>query len=388
MATPLFELDLRERKFKLHSDAGQTEEVPMPDGLLDQDTNIERFTLDGRFSELRIGVSGGEEAVVELRRPDQSLEDLRAERPAVYLDQNQWSYLAAVRFGHRDISAEHVDAAERLAELVEAKKVLLPMSAAHLVETTPLYGESRIALATTVLQLSRGWQMRNPLHIRVDEICGMVEGPPPLIDDPFAPQAEGFFGLETSERIGDNAGYLAYLNSVGPRILATYETLVDPERIPDEGGVAKAAAEGWANKWAGLAAQLYAAGEPAEMVRRVAHGNLIWDMIDDVRRVAEQVGISSEEVINRLTTPEDPISQMPFLAQMRQQLFARLRNHGQKWESNDLVDIVFLTCASGYADILVGERRTIGYLRQARTPPPKARLARNLSEAIYLLERV
>ncbi len=66
---------------------------------------------------------------------------------------------------------------------------------------------------------------------------------------------------------------------------------------------------------------------------------------------------------------------MPFLAQMNQLLFARLRNAEQRWEANDLIDIMFLSCAAGYADVLVGERATIGYLRQARAPRASAVLA-------------
>jgi hypothetical protein len=72
---------------------------------------------------------------------------------------------------------------------------------------------------------------------------------------------------------------------------------------------------------------------------------------------------------------------------MRQMLFARMRNADQRWEGNDLVDIMFLCCAAGYADLVVGERRAIGYLRQARQPRPRARLATSLREAIELLER-
>jgi hypothetical protein len=73
---------------------------------------------------------------------------------------------------------------------------------------------------------------------------------------------------------------------------------------------------------------------------------------------------------------------------MRQMLFARLRNADQTWEANDLVDIMFLCCASGYADVVVGERRAIGYLRQARQPRPRARLATSLQVALRVLTEI
>jgi hypothetical protein len=389
VATSLFEIDLRERKLTLHASTGEAAESPLPSGIFEQDTNIERFALHAGFGELLIGLPGGDEAIVELRSSERPLDELRAGRPAVYLDQNHWSTLAATRVGHRKVSAQEACAAERLAQLVEAKEILLPVSAAHLVETTPLYGERRTALAKTVLQLGRGWQMRNPLHVRVEEILRAVEGRLPVAADVFAPQADGFFGSPEvlSEGTDDVGGSRADLATVLPRILGMYEAVVDAEAIPDEGGVAEAAAADWAGKYAGLAAQLHAVRESPEMVRRVANGNLIVDLLDDVVRVAGLARTTPEEVINRLATSQDPVSQMPFLAQMRQLLFARLRNKSQKWESNDLIDIVFLTCAAGYADIVVGERRTIGYLRQARTPRPSARFATSLHEAVALLHR-
>ena len=71
---------------------------------------------------------------------------------------------------------------------------MLPVSAGNLVETTPLHGERRTVLAATILELSRGWQMRNPLHVRLEEILRAVQGQPPIASEVFAPQADGFFG--------------------------------------------------------------------------------------------------------------------------------------------------------------------------------------------------
>lgn len=54
----------------------------------------------------------------------------------------------------------------------------------------------------------------------------------------------------------------------------------------------------------------------------------------------------------------------------------------------DLIDILFLTCAAGYADIVLAERQAVAYLAQARTPRPKARLASSLTEAVALIGEV
>lgn len=167
-----------------------------------------------------------------------------------------------------------------------------------------------------------------------------------------------------------------------PPMLGIYEALIDPEPIVDEGGVAEKAADAWARDLAALGGRLRQAGESADTVRRVAGARLLADMLDDIIRAARTAGTSPEAVIDRLTDADDPVAHMPFLAQMRQVLFARLRNADGRWEANDLVDILFLCCAAGYADVVVGERRTVGYLRQARQPRPRARLATTLAAAI------
>ena len=69
-------------------------------------------------------------------------------------------------------------------------------------------------------------------------------------------------------------------------------------------------------------------------------------------------------------------------------LFARVRNTQQGWESNDLIDGMYLCCAAGYADLVVGERNAIGYLRQGRDCPLGAELTASLSEAVTVLERL
>lgn len=385
-------IDLQRRTLSFRSSEGQGLDMPMPADMFPDPTNLQRVELDVDAARLMITMPG-ERALVELRRPGEDLDTLRAGRPTVYLDQNHWSTLAAARHGHRPVSEGEAGAALHLAELVEAGRILLPVSAGHLVETTPLYGAPRVALAGTVLALGRGWRMRNPLHVRVEEVLHAVQGVEPVTAEVFAPSAGGLFSS-----VGDsgttplaNHEMATALEQVGRLVpdvlaLALYDAVVDEQAILDEGGAAHTAAEGWARGLAELAITLRAADEPASMVRRVAGARMLADMMEDLNRVASEAGITPEEVIARVTAPDDPVARMPFLAQMRQMLFARLRNADQTWEANDLVDIMFLCCAAGYADLVVGERRAIGYLRQACQPPPRARLATSLQEAVRALD--
>jgi hypothetical protein len=228
--------------------------------------------------------------------------------------------------------------------------------------------------------------MRNPLRVRAEEVLRVMKGADPHAAEVFAPGVDGFFGSAHGGPAGASPQTVfERLASTVPAGLALYDAVIDEEAIPNRGGVAGVAAESWARQFAELAGRLKEAEEPIEMVRRVAYSNVLVDMMDDIVRVAVATQTSPETVVARLTADDDPVASMPFLGQMRQMLFARLRNVGQCWEANDLVDIMFLCCAAGYADLVVGERQTIGYLRQARRPAPRAKLATSLHEALRLL---
>jgi len=127
-----------------------------------------------------------------------------------------------------------------------------------------------VALADTVLALGRGWQMRNPLHVRVEEIVRAVRGGDPAAAEVFAPGADEFFaGRPGPAGIGGPASDLEDLMGAMPAMLGIYEALIDPEPIVDEGRVAEKAADSWAQDLAALAGRLREARESADTVRRV-----------------------------------------------------------------------------------------------------------------------
>jgi len=72
---------------------------------------------------------------------------------------------------------------------------------------------------------------------------------------------------------------------------------------------------------------------------------------------------------------------MPFFALWVDVLGERLSNFQARWESNDLIDMMFLGCAAAYADVVVAERKATNYLntvwngRQDRTCPVVCTLA-------------
>jgi hypothetical protein len=86
--------------------------------------------------------------------------------PVVYLDQNHWIDLARASTGSPRLPASKRQACERMIDLARDQRILLPLSAGHVVETAKKGGRQRVDVASTMVTLSRGWQMRSPLHIR------------------------------------------------------------------------------------------------------------------------------------------------------------------------------------------------------------------------------
>lgn len=94
-----------------------------------------------------------------------------AGRLVVYLDQNQWSAVAKARHDPVRVGDKDREAARQLAEWVQQRQIILPASAGHYYETTKKFDTgTRYHLGLTILQLSRGWQMRDPFQVRRNEI--------------------------------------------------------------------------------------------------------------------------------------------------------------------------------------------------------------------------
>lgn len=147
--------------------------------------------------------------------------------------------------------------------------------------------------------------------------------------------------------------------------------------------VGREGAAAWAHGFQELGERMRNDGVSREMAQRIAHGNVLWDLH------AELLSIATPDELERWwSRSHDDVSRMPYLSRYRALLFARLRNSTGPWKASDLTDLNFLCCAAGYADVVVGERRTIGDLETARGVPTGAALARSLSEAVDIVESV
>ena len=78
---------------------------------------------------------------------------------------------------------------------------------------------------------------------------------------------------------------------------------------------------------------------------------------------------------------------MPHLGRLRELILKRLRNADERWLPNDLNDAIYLSCAAGYVDLVVGEKSHTNVLLQTeRAVRPGAHLVWKLPEAVEWLE--
>jgi hypothetical protein len=362
-----YDIDLQGRSLTVFGLEPRT--VPLPEDVLPAGVSqIEHIAVRPSEGYAVVRLPGSVDATIELRL-GRTAPDALVGRRVVYLDQNHWSTLSAWRIGSDRVTAENAAAAERLVDLAQAGQVVLPVSAGHLVETTPLFDEPRVARAGTLLEVSRGWQMRNPVHVRSDELrLGIVGHDSPRATDVFAPGADELFSLPRSRvNLSDLPEPFAELGSELVPALAIAEALVDRNAIPDEGGEAMAAS--WAAKFQRLAEHLRSECASPRRIREVGHGMFLADLADELLAISRDLGLSPDALLSRLPEKGEPVRSMPYLSRARGTLTLRMSNPNQKWEPNDLIDIQFLTCAAGYADVVVGERQTIDYLRRVEDVP-------------------
>lgn len=153
---------------------GTLQIIPLPPGLVPEYVGLKRLIYDTSSSELFVTLLEGDEVELEVARPCGPAPS--PQRPVVYLDQLHWVELAKQRWSPEKVPLRNRGAASRLIELARRRKITLPISAGNLTEMTQLNGRRRRHMATIMLELSRGWQMRNPIAVRGAELRSALEG--------------------------------------------------------------------------------------------------------------------------------------------------------------------------------------------------------------------
>jgi len=293
-------------------------------------------------------------------------------RPVVYLDQNHWSTLSkAWSAPNRVRNQDERAAAAILLGLAESKRIILPMSAAHLSETGAWSNdEGRLALAKTILSLSGGWQMRDPLEVRTAELrmmlCTAFEVPcddlPKVIT--LAPHA----ALDASKRgRGLSTTPVGIPNEWHDTYSALQSSIVYTacllNRVPTPRGDLSA----WVARVQGFSTWLVGeTNRTKHQKRRAAYAFAFSDTIKELSKAAFCAGVTPEQTL--AWVKQSWSNQWPFapgVSYFREAMVDKIVA-GAEWEANDLTDMMYLCTAAAYSDHVVGERRTVALLRQAK----------------------
>jgi hypothetical protein len=349
---------------------------------------IERSTHLPHFALLDICTTRGDAIVMELPR-DADPAPVRG-RETVYLDQNHWSTITnALHESARVTDRDELAAALQLVELARGRHVILPMSFAHMAETCKqVEFEERYRRALTILQLSGGWQLRDPLQMRLFEIeqalsvryhqlCAIPPRVVTLEPDAMHRGSE----IQVFEPDPD----LPYEARQAIKVLAAaggnLDAMLDTQHVPAN------PVAGWPMQFEKFARFLAADPVGPEMKRRRTHLRFVADLVAELAQAAYATRVTTDQMSTwLLERSEADTRDMPSLGLYREVMHEKLCDPALRWEENDLTDMTYLSASGGYCDHVVGERRHSAYLASAvRRLGRSVKVHRNLRSLIASL---
>lgn len=318
----------------------------------------------------------------------------REEPPIVYLDQNHWITLARARVSPENVKktsgVRELAAADSIWRSLDAGRIRLPLSMAHMVETARAGTKTnRPALAAAMLDGYDGWHMRHPMDVRRCELWWRLLDRPDLAptvrhivfsrspgtpfhsddytpfvsDDPDIPDE----GRRWVEQQAWRSSWSTVLRS---------ESLTEEDRRATDAVVAT-----WTTSHVDLAEYMRDKPYGSRDVRLVAAGRTMGDLHLEIAKVALIAGMQPDDLLPILNHDHliEFFAAMPFIGRVMEVTYQRLRNPAQSWVRNDLNDLMYLTCAAAYSDVVVTEKSMAHHLGQAAPMvTPGAVVLRNL----------
>lgn len=235
--------------------------------------------------------------------------------------------------------------------------------------------------------------MRNPLQVRLDELVSAF-GSGAAADEVFTLDADVMWTERPAPRppvaIGDLESELAALAGDLAAASALVDVLSHKEQLMSVEG--KANAERWAASFGELAAHVRTNPKAKANLRLVTRARFVSDIQADLALAASRAETVTNESLQAWLVGdqfEPDVARLPALGRVRELMHRRLANADDRWESNDLYDMLFLSTAAGYADFVVGERKTCNYLRQmGSVTTPGAQVFTRMADAVVALEEL
>lgn len=318
-------------------------------------------------SQLQFTTTRNDEFLVELPPLDDPAP--LGQRSTIYLDQNHWSTLtAAVHEPERVGNANELEAALRLIALADAREIILPMSAAHVSKTCKQVDlEKRYRRAHTISRLSSGWQLRDPLHVRLMELQNALANRyhqhapvnlPVVTLDP-----EAIFAGRPPEVVSVDPDLPIQVRSMVHLLRCAsglFDAMLDAEHEP------VSLNPGWARQFQQFAEFLRDNPTGDEMKRRRTFLRFFDDLGAELARAAVSARLTPHQMSDWSRSHcEQALETMPALGLYREVIHEKLCDGKLQWRDNDLVDMMYLTTAAGYCDYVVAERAHASHISNA-----------------------
>lgn len=339
---------------------------PLPPDFNVQWDDLARSDADLVARELSLTLRSGDIVTIDLGWPGGG-RDPTAGKPVVYLDQNHWVALAQATHCPDRLDKSVREAALALITLAESRDVVLPFSSGHLSETAP-YGRQRRDVALTMLRLSRGLQMRNPLHVRQEELSAAMRQDEPRCASVFTLEPDVLFAA--ARPTPSPADFSSAWRQLHRRVTSASATIAVMLEDDDHRAL-PTAVDRWVRTYAEVASRVQAEKPGRDARRSIAHGVLLADLQDELINSARAAGLHDSDLAQWIVEQAAAdFERAPYLGTLQDVLFHRLGNRDDHWKPNDLFDMYFLSCAAGYADVVVAEKKFGDYLGRARRRHP------------------
>ncbi len=263
------------------------------------------------------------------------------------------------------------------------------MSSAHMSETCKqVDAEQRYRRALTIVQLSEGWQLRDPLDVRQFELRQSLTTryrnrcliPPAVIT--LEPNAVHAGRNEALASIGIDLPPSARWALHAIRCIGgIIDSMLDTEHVP------MTPVPGWANEFQRFASFLRDNPTAKEMKRKRTHAKFIADLGRELPEAAHRAGVTPDDMSAwTINHSDEDLRSMPTLGLYREILHEKLSDGRLQWEDNDLVDMMYLSTAAAYCDHVVGERKHAAHIRNGlRRLGRSGRIHRNLCSLVQSL---
>lgn len=302
--------------------------------------------------------------------------------PTIYLDQNHWIDFA--RWHTKgNLGDDKAPFFASLAQAARDEMVIIPLSAAHLAETAKRGGQTRIDVASTMLAYSAGWQLRDVSALRRAELRALFGlGTLPTTKDAVTLEPDTILSTRTALPVNEDLD--PEISGLLRRVLwgvVLASLLIDDERDTDP---ARKTLENWAKSLEELAGSMRGNPHARPRIRDLTRTRFLTDLGSDLAAAALEAGLSPDEFADWFRNDAElALASTPGLARLREVLHLRLANADDRWEANDLNDWLHLSYAGAYCDLVLGEKKTINYLRRVDGDvPPGAILHRRATEAL------